>query len=363
MSEEQVHQVVTTPEKVSVSKKMSNLQLFGLGIGGILILVLLGFVVWGVSATKKVSQNKFVLSVAKVLNLSAAKVNGSRVSYADYIEDLQTLNKFYKATPEVPTPSAEQISDQVLSRLIANTLIGKLAKQYNVVVEQKDLDEFKANILTQFGGDEAKAREELQTKYGWTLEKYMSRIVKPILMEQKLQTAFQDSTVEGDSEYSEVQVQASHILFMVKDPKEDAKVKAQAQKVLNEIKAGADFAEKAKEFGSDSTKETGGDLGWFGAGQMVPEFEKAVFALKEGELGQELVKTQFGYHIVKLTGKKQAKNYMAFMDNQFKNAEIKILLPVHNPFEQLQATTTDTQNVDVENVEVSTTEPATVEVK
>ena len=166
----QGEEVVATPEKVSVFKKMSNLQLFGLGIAGILVLVMLGVVVWAVSATKKVSENKFVLTVAKVLSLPAAKVNGTKVLYSDYIEDLQTLNKFYKATPEVPTPSAEQISDQVLSRLIANTLIGKLAKQYSVVVEQKDLDDFKANILTQFGGDEAKAREELQTNNFWTSE-------------------------------------------------------------------------------------------------------------------------------------------------------------------------------------------------
>ena len=54
--------------------------------------------------------------------------------------------------------------------------------------------------------------------------------------------------------------------------------KAKAQDILNKIKGGADFAAMARQFGTDGTKDQGGDLGWFGAGRMVPEFEKAIFA-------------------------------------------------------------------------------------
>ncbi|BDD06381.1 SurA N-terminal domain-containing protein [Aureibacter tunicatorum] len=93
---------------------------------------------------------------------------------------------------------------------------------------------------------------------------------------------------------------ASHILFKVNGD-DDAKVKAEAQKVLNQIKKGASFAEMAKEHGQDGTASRGGDLGWFGKGRMVEPFENAVFDAKKTGLLPKLVKTQFGYHIIDVT--------------------------------------------------------------
>lgn len=316
-------------------KTLSNGQMFLLGIIGLVVLVLLVFLGITTKSVRNLSQNDFVLRVAKVLNLPAAKINGQKISYIDYVDDIKTLDKFYSATPEIPRPTDEQNSDQVLSRLIANKLITQLAEKYDIKIESEDIEGFKTNLLSQFESEEA-AREELMNKYGWTLENYIEKVVVPILTEQKLQQAFTEDATQPDEVYKTYQVRASHILFTVEDEVDDAKVKAQAEKVLQEIKDGADFAEKAKEYGSDGTKDVGGDLGFFGKGQMVPEFETAVFALKPGELGPELVKTQFGYHIIKVTEERTINNYFAFMDDQFKQAEIEILIPVHNPFEQLK---------------------------
>ena len=92
------------------------------------------------------------------------------------------------------------------------------------------------------------------------------------------------------------QVRASHIL--VKNEEE-------ANKILEQVRKGADFAKIAKEKSIDTgSAKNGGDLGFFSRGQMVPEFENAAFALKQGEVGGPL-KTQFGYHIIKVTGKKE----------------------------------------------------------
>jgi peptidyl-prolyl cis-trans isomerase D len=101
------------------------------------------------------------------------------------------------------------------------------------------------------------------------------------------------------------QVRASHILLKT-EGKTDADVKAKAEAILKEAKAGADFAELAKKNSEDeSNAKNGGDLDYFGRGRMVPEFDQAVFAMQPGQIS-DLVKTQYGYHIIKLVDKKSA---------------------------------------------------------
>ncbi len=92
-------------------------------------------------------------------------------------------------------------------------------------------------------------------------------------------------------------VRARHILVASED---------QAKQIVTELKGGLDFAEAAKKYSSCPSKEQGGDLGFFSAGQMVPEFEKAAFALVNSGDMSEPVKTQFGWHIIKLEEKKPA---------------------------------------------------------
>jgi len=107
-------------------------------------------------------------------------------------------------------------------------------------------------------------------------------------------------------------VQASHILFKTDPqmtPEAKAAVKVQAQDILAKIKAGADFAAMAKQYGSDGTKDKGGDLGYFDKTSMVPEFSKAAFGAPGLGLLPTLVETNFGYHIVKVTGKKSENTY------------------------------------------------------
>jgi len=87
-------------------------------------------------------------------------------------------------------------------------------------------------------------------------------------------------------------IRVSHILV---------EKQSQALRILDELKQGASFTELARKYSQCPSAKRGGDLGFFGRGKMVREFEQAAFALKEGEVSQP-VKTQFGYHIIKRIG-------------------------------------------------------------
>ncbi len=119
---------------------------------------------------------------------------------------------------------------------------------------------------------------------------------------QDIQRAYEDNKQQYSAPE---QVRASHILLKT-EGKDDAAVKKQAEELLAKVKAGADFAQLATKYSEDDTsKVKGGDLDFFPKGQMVPEFDKAAFSMKPGEIS-DLVKTQYGYHIIKLTEKKDA---------------------------------------------------------
>jgi peptidyl-prolyl cis-trans isomerase D len=103
-------------------------------------------------------------------------------------------------------------------------------------------------------------------------------------------------------------VHARHILLMTqgKTPAEDAKIKAQADDLLKQLKAGGNFEELAKKYSQDpGSAAKGGDLGWVQHGQMVPEFDRTCFSLKPGEISG-VIKTEYGYHIVQVLAHEDA---------------------------------------------------------
>lgn len=127
-----------------------------------------------------------------------------------------------------------------------------------------------------------------------------------------------------DTVYS---ARASHILFRwASDSDADKKdAKEKARKVLNEIKEGADFAAKAREHGTDGTAPNGGDLGWFKSGDMVKPFEKSVFDATKPGLINDVVETDFGFHLIKVTNVKENNNYsIAIIEREISASDASI---------------------------------------
>ncbi len=317
----------TTPKK----------NMLPLVAGLAIVLVLFGIGAYAVTRMQvaRLSESPLVLTAARLFHIPAVKVNGDAILYSDYVDDKKTLAYFYGQQPEAQVnPSTdEDISDMAISRLIATTVITDFAKKWNVEVTKEDIQDKKDILITNIGSEEA-AEQEVMANYGWSLNMYIDRVVVPLIREEKIKAYFETQQVEGADAFGQEEVHARHILFRVEEESEDATVKQAATDVLTRIKNGEDFATLAKEFGSDGTAEVGGDLGWFGRGVMVPEFEVGVFALNPGQVGDELVKTDFGYHIVQVDEKRQGKNFIAFMDEQFNTADIDFLIPIHNPFEE-----------------------------
>lgn len=173
--------------------------------------------------------------------------------------------------------SSPQAKDELLEQLIGFHLFSKLAEEQKI----KESREYKETL--------AKMENELASHMAAT-----GVIDKVTVTEQEAKDYYDANPKQF---VSERQVKARHILTDTEDT---------AKKIAGEIAAGKPFSDAAKEYSTCPSKEKGGDLGYFGKGQMVPEFEKAAF---EGAVGELLgpVKTQFGYHLIVVDDKKEER--------------------------------------------------------
>lgn len=182
--------------------------------------------------------------------------------------------------------------EQVLQQLVYEKI---LSDKYKVTDEELDakLNEVKEQLGSNF--------EMALAQYQMTEETFKQSLKLDLLVE-KAATADIKVTDEEIKEYYDnykPQIKARHIL--VAD-------EAKAKEVKAKLDEGGDFAELAKEYSTDTASaEAGGDLGWFGTGQMVPEFEEAAYALDVNEVSAP-VKSEHGYHIIQVTEKEEKKS-------------------------------------------------------
>ncbi len=209
---------------------------------------------------------------AKTTGTVLAEVNGNAITTDDFKAEIDKLPPYLK-----PMVQSEEGKKELLDSMIVRQIILEQAKKDGVDKDKEVSDR---------------------------MEDLRKRLIVETYLKKKVEKEAQISDQEMKKFYDENkdkfkagdQVKASHILV---------KTEKEATDILAQLKGGAKFEDLAKKFSTDSTASKGGDLGWFPKGAMVPEFDKVAFNLKEGEMSG-IVKTQFGFHIIKVTGKRPA---------------------------------------------------------
>jgi peptidyl-prolyl cis-trans isomerase C len=283
-----------------------------------------------------------------------ARVNGASIDAIELRRAKKVLLRGQTVPPEQQAALDKQAVEQLVSaellyQAAATLEIKDLDKQIDAKVAQgkarfKDEQDFK-KAIKDLEMDEKDLRE--YTRRDLLISKYVeTTFVSKVVVTEAEVRAFYDKN--PDKFKQNETVKASHILIGV-DSKAtaDEKVKARekAEKLQKEVAGGADFAALAKGNSTCPSASQGGDLGFFGKGQMVPAFEKAAFALKPGEISP-VVETQFGYHIIKLTEKKPASE-VDFKDVKAKIEEFLKGQKVNEAIQKYIAETKKTAKIEI----------------
>jgi parvulin-like peptidyl-prolyl isomerase len=233
---------------------------------------------------------KVILAIAAASAVYAATVvtvNGKNITDTEVQEVLMqgTQGRF----DQLPDEKKAEISQRVIDGLISQELIYADAKKEGVLES------------TEYKNELAKVMERVKVQLASKV--WEKRQFDKVKVNEKDIKAYYKANPEEFTEKSKVR--ASHILV---------KTEAEAKAIIKEIGSlkdgalNAKFAELAKTKSTGPSGPKGGDLGFFGQGQMVPAFNDAAFAMKKGEVSKTPVKSQFGYHVILVTDKQEAKN-------------------------------------------------------
>lgn len=218
---------------------------------------------------------------------SVATVNGESITQEELKETLM-----------------DQYGAEALDTLVTNKVIELEAEKGKITVSEEELQKELDELIESYGGEET--FQELLTSNSMS-EEDVKEDIRTFSLTTKLMESVIDITdievatyfEENKETYNQVeQVEASHILVADEETVKEVQAK---------LEAGGDFAELATEYSTDTASNSqGGSLGYFGEGEMVEEFETAAFAMKIDEVSDP-IQTEYGYHIIKVTGKKEAK--------------------------------------------------------
>lgn len=269
--------------KLTQKPVIKYLKITGLAILSVSVLFIIGI---GVAIYGFDSKADFVKRVSQYIPYPATLVGTSSVSFYEYLDATYHAEYYYDRTEVEPV---EDYKNKIMDSLTNRRIIESQAKKYGIKVSNEEIDTQLEQEMEQFGGEE-KAEEVLLDLYD-----YKIRDIKELIYVKMLEDRLREKVP--------VKVHATHILIQLDENADDKKVQeaqTKADDIYAKIEKGEDFAELAKEYSGDTTtKEQGGDLGFFEKGQFVEKFEQIAFNLKAGEVAKP-VRTKYGFHIIKV---------------------------------------------------------------
>ena len=276
-------------------------------------------------------------------NKPVAVVNGVEISASDYKKTVATykesISKMYGKdlwNQEVKkgVKYKDEMKKAILQQMIQEQVIYQEAKKEKLEAKPAEVDKQFKQLKDSIKQD--KEYEKFLKDNDIDDEFLKAQLTKDISI-QNFKNNFDKKTKISEAEmkkyynenknnYVDDEVKASHILISTVDQKtnkplsEEKKkeAKKKAEEVYQKVKSGEDFAKLAKEYSDDKgSAANGGDLGFFSKGQMVPEFEKAAFEMDKGQISN-IVESQYGYHIIKVTDKKYKEYTFDVVKNNIK---------------------------------------------
>ncbi|PYF06011.1 peptidylprolyl isomerase [Ureibacillus chungkukjangi] len=218
-----------------------------------------------------------------VFALAACSNSGDDVVVSTTYGDI-TKDQFYE---EIKTLAGKALLEQVVVEQVLEN---------NYKVSDEEITEQFNSVKEQYG----ESFEAILAQNGLTEETFKENVRFQLLQEKATKDVeVTDEEIENYYNQAKYELNARHILVADEET---------AYTVVEKLKAGGDFAALAKEYSSDSSASNGGELGWFTVGTMVPEFNDAAYALELNQVS-EPVQSEFGYHIIEVTDKREVENY------------------------------------------------------
>ncbi|NOY78758.1 MAG: hypothetical protein GXO76_12915 [Calditrichaeota bacterium] len=281
----------------------------------------------------------FILSLvnAQAKKKVVATVNGVKITNRDLLEGINQKLPLISVHKVISKQKYQEIQHQVLNQLIDDELLYQEAKRLKLKADEVELNKH-INYMKSAYPTQKAFREQL-AKTGLSYKEWINKLKRRLLINQvqKLEIMDQVSVTDKDVRryYQEhkkkffvpARLKVLHVLISVDPGSMEAGWKAglkRAQKAYKKLLAGEKFSKVVKEFSSDSTSRArGGDIGWVHVGQLLPELDQVAQKMKIGQVSQP-IRTIYGYHIIKLVGRKPGKQ-LAFDEIDQKELKQKLL--------------------------------------
>ncbi|EKE10846.1 MAG: hypothetical protein ACD_15C00193G0007 [uncultured bacterium] len=306
-------------------EKKVRIKIVALSILAVFLVLILatGICIYGFGAN-----NYFTGKITKLVPFPAALVDGrSFVTIGELNEDRSSVERFYKNQnfseigfrvdfdTEDGRKRLKIKEKKLLNKLIENRVVEKLAAEEGISITKEMAMQNVSREMKNYGSEEY-VKKNLLHLYGWNIDDFVEKLVKPDLYRKELESKMRETEVDF------------------------VKAEEKIKKVQEELNKKKDFSEMATKYSEAESAKNGGDLGWFTADQMIPEIAFSVFPMKKGDRS-DIIESPLGFHIIQVEDRKtedgidkvkvrqilvKTKNFAGWLTEKEKNMDIYIPL-------------------------------------